>query len=387
MAPRYRGTRAAPVVIVGGGLTGCLAAYACGAAGIKAVLLEADRLGSGGSGRATGVVSPDPCSSYRDLEGRYGRRAARTMFEESRRARLDLQASTRRLRIKAQFEPSTGVRIVPPFASAADLQREVALRRAAGLEAVWLQPSQVTRDLALASEGGARFRDWALADPYRLLTGFADAARRRGVEIHERSAVRRIRVLRDGVEISTEGGQLTAGTVMVCTGEPGTLFRPLARHFVAGEEYAALTAVMPAPMRRAVGRRHAIIARADAPGDLIAFTPDDRILVTGDRQKPTAARGRDKVLVQRTGELMYRLLTSYPAISGLMPAFGWDVPAAVPPDGVMYAGPHRNFPRHLFAWGTSHDPARAWLASRILLRHYRGAAAKSDGWFAFTRGL
>ena len=52
----------------------------------------------------------------------------------------------------------------------------------------------------------------------------------------------------------------------------------------------------------------------------------------------------------------------------------------------MYAGPHRNYPRHLFAWATRHDPAQAFLASRILLRHVLGEPEKDDAYFAFTRG-
>ena len=39
--PRFRGTASAPVVIVGGGLTGCMTAYAFAASGVKVVLVEA----------------------------------------------------------------------------------------------------------------------------------------------------------------------------------------------------------------------------------------------------------------------------------------------------------------------------------------------------------
>jgi NADPH-dependent 2,4-dienoyl-CoA reductase/sulfur reductase-like enzyme len=42
--PRHRGHLDADVVIVGGGLTGCATAYACAAAGVKAVLIEASRI-------------------------------------------------------------------------------------------------------------------------------------------------------------------------------------------------------------------------------------------------------------------------------------------------------------------------------------------------------
>jgi hypothetical protein len=69
------------------------------------------------------------------------------------------------------------------------------------------------------------------------------------------------------------------------------------------------------------------------------------------------------------------------------PAFGWSLPLAQASDGGLYAGLHRNFPHQLFAFGTAHDPARAFLASRILLRHVMGEATAADEPFGFARVL
>ena len=63
------------------------------------------------------------------------------------------------------------------------------------------------------------------------------------------------------------------------------------------------------------------------------------------------------------------------------------MPLAHPVDGVPYAGSHRNFPFQLFAFGTSHDPARAFLASRIILRNILGKPEKDDVHFSFARNL
>ena len=54
-------------------------------------------------------------------------------------------------------------------------------------------------------------------------------------------------------------------------------------------------------------------------------------------------------------------------------------------DGLPYIGPHRNYPHHLFAWGLGTNVASAFLASRILLRHYTGHADKDDEPFGFAR--
>ena len=130
----------------------------------------------------------------------------------------------------------------------------------------------------------------------------------------------------------------------------------------------------------------AVITDTETPPHAIRWVDETRLLVAGGDQPRQPSRTREKVLVQRTGQLMYELSRLYPSISGVMPTHGWDLALGVTTDGVMYAGPHRNYPHHLFAWGTLHDPAHAFLASRILLRHHQGQAGREDAYFGFTRG-
>ena len=102
--PAFRGVITHPVVIVGGGMSGAMTAYACAAAGLKVILLEADRIGLGGSGRATGLLSGEAAESYRDLEARAGRRVARAMFDAMESAPRELAATVKRLGIRAGLE-------------------------------------------------------------------------------------------------------------------------------------------------------------------------------------------------------------------------------------------------------------------------------------------
>jgi glycine/D-amino acid oxidase-like deaminating enzyme len=52
----------------------------------------------------------------------------------------------------------------------------------------------------------------------------------------------------------------------------------------------------------------------------------------------------------------------------------------------MYIGPHRNYPRHLFALGGGGDSITgAFLAARMLARAVRGEAEKGDDVFGWTR--
>jgi gamma-glutamylputrescine oxidase len=385
--PRFRGPQTYPVAIIGGGLAGCFTAYAFAAAGVRVAVLEGDRLGSAGAGRGPGILRAEAAPWLGAVERRHGLKAARALFEASRRAVLDLIATARRLGAADAVESGDAVRLLGPYGDDKPLLREVKSRREAGLEASWLKSAGATGHTAVEpARAGVRLPDWACGDPYRLLVRFAAAAESRGAAFFERSPVRRLRVRSKSVELHTAGGLLTAETVIVCTGEPTELHRSLKRHVHPEESYVVLTNRLPAAMRKALRGRASVVTDVESPPHLVRWTDDGRLIVSGGDQPRPPARNAAKVLVQRTGQLMYELSRMYPAMSGTLPAYGWQLPTSTTADGVMYAGPHRNFPRHLFAWATRHDPAQAFLASRVLLRHYLGDAHRDDKYFAFTRG-
>ena len=385
--PAFRGDIAHPVVIVGGGMSGCMTAYACAAAGLKVILLEGERIGQGGTGRASGLISSEATESFREVEARFGRRPTRAMFEMSARAPKELAATVKRLGIRAGLELRDGLRIVSPGMLDKALRREQAERAAAGLDATWLNPPVIARQTALTTAGGVRLGDWGFADPYRLALGFLAAARKRGARIFERSAVKKISFNRKIATAVLDGGSITTENLIICVGEPPALFKALRRHLRREDRYAVLTEPLPAAVRAELGQRKLALCDTDAPPHQLWFTHDYRVLFTGADQKRPPERQRDQTLVQRTGQLMYELTRLYPAISGAAPAHGWDIPLAHPIDRVLYAGAHRNFPHQLFAFGTAHDPARAFLASRILLRSVVGRPDKEDVHFSFARNL
>jgi glycine/D-amino acid oxidase-like deaminating enzyme len=145
---------------------------------------------------------------------------------------------------------------------------------------------------------------------------------------------------------------------------------------------------MPAAVRRETGRRVAALRDTASPPHVLRWLRDDRVLFCGGDAPMAMGRVREKAVIPQVNELMYELTTIYPAISGLQPAWGWDFVQYGSPDGLPVVGPHRNFPRHLFALGHGrHGVAVAWLAARVLLRAYAGEPARGDELFGFARVL
>ena len=386
--PRHKGEIQTAVVIVGGGLTGCACAASFATAGVNVVLLDADRIGAGETARSAGLVRQDLDASFHESAALHGLRTARHVWQGFRRASLDFGAALRRFGIRSELAPQDVLTFTRDgIAAARQLQKEYQARRDAGIEGSWLNPRALAAQARMTGAGGIRVKGDAL-DPYRTCVGLAAAAAAKGASLHERTDVRRIRAGRKSVVIRTDGGSITASAVVIATGGLPDDLRALRRHFQPRQTCCVVTGTLPAAVRRDLGPRTAALRDTSDPPHVLRWLNDDRVLFSGADQTPVAPRQRDRLLVPRANELMYELTTMYPAISGVQPEWAWETIHHGSPDGLPVVGPHRNFPRHLFALGHGrHGAGVAWLAARVLLRAYLGEPAKGDDLFGFARVL
>ena len=384
--PRVRGEHTTRVVIVGGGLTGAACALACAAAGLDPILLEADAIGGGMTAGDSGLLREGFAGSFEEAAKSHGLRTARNLWGGLRRGSLDFAAALRRYKIRCDLEPTDVLSLARPGEDAGRLlRREYDARRRAGVEGTWVMSAAVARETAIVSAGAMRTRGAAF-DPYRACLGMAAAAESRGARLHEKSKVKRIRSSKHHVDVQTAGATVRADIVVIATGSPIQDLRAIRRHLRPVHAYGVVTASLPAPMRRSVGQRSAVMEDAAGEGRIIRWIDGDRIFVHGGRQPAVADRARERAITQRTGQMMYELSLLYPAISGLPAALSWDGVDHDTADGLPLVGPHRNFPRHLFALGSSrHGAGLAWTAARLVLRHIQGEPAKSDEAFGFGR--
>lgn len=383
--PRFRGARAVDVVVIGGGLTGCAAAYMCAAAGLDTILLERDRIGHGRSGRSAGLLTPDPGLAFRDVAAAHGAKTARQVFDAWRRGALEGAALLRRLGVACDLTARDTI-LVARREGEKLLRRESDARRDAGLELAWLNQKQLQARMKLEAAAGLKTRDGFALDPYRACLGLAAAAAGRGAACFERSRVWNVRFTRRLAEVVADQGRIRARKVIVATSSATAEFKSLQRHFTRREMYFAMTGRLPAAMRRELGDPRVVLTDMHVPPHHIGWGGADRLIVAGGDQKETPLRKRPAVLVQRTGELMYELLKTYPAILGLQPEYAWDASYGETADGLMYLGAHRNYPHHLFALGGgAAGVTGAFVAARLLLRAVRGEPDKADEVFSWTR--
>jgi glycine/D-amino acid oxidase-like deaminating enzyme len=228
---RHRGNLSVEVVIVGGGITGAIAAYTFAESGLAVALVEARRIGRGSTAASTALLMREPDKDFRELAQRYGPLASRSIWEAIGRATKDLVALIRRLKISCGLREANSIYYTVRADDVGDLRKEFEARRNARLGARWLSGRGVKQRTGISAAAGILMSGNAQLNPYEACVGFVHHALGRGARVFENSPVRRVQTAGDGVEVFTRDGSLRAKCVLVTTGYATPEFKPLAGRF------------------------------------------------------------------------------------------------------------------------------------------------------------
>ena len=223
--PTLQGAERADVCVIGGGFTGLSAALNLAEQGLDVVLLEAERIGFGASGRNGGLIGSGQRKDALEMEAQFGYERSRAFWDFAEAAKTEIRDHVAKHNIECdlQYGQIEGVHKKSYVGHAAQYAEALAERYD------YPHARALTRDETRAMVDTDNFLE-GLHDsqamsihPLNYALGLARAAREAGVRIYENSRVTGY-ARTDPATVSTEHGDVEASFIVLgCNGYLGKL--------------------------------------------------------------------------------------------------------------------------------------------------------------------
>ncbi len=320
--PPLQGAVDADVVIVGAGFAGLSAALEIAQRGLKVVVLEADRIGSGASGRNGGQVIVGYASGMEPFEAQLGTTDAQRAWDMSVGA-VDL-VEQRVLQHGIDCDWQRGYTYVAETAKKAKALREEADdHEKRGVACEWADGKEAVQHLVNSPRYVAAFHEKRSGHlhPLKYAFGLARAAQAAGVKIYEGSAVRALQrgeklraITAQGVVTARFG--VLAGNCMLP--EYGPLVAPeIAPRIMPVGTYIIGTAPIERGLSERLIAHNAAVCDNNFVLDYYRFSADRRMLFGGRVSYTTQTPSNLKEVMAR------RMAEVFPALAGTPVEFVW----------------------------------------------------------------
>lgn len=318
--PALTGAEEADCIVVGGGLAGLSAALHLSRAGKQVIVLEAESLGWGASGRNGGFVSPGYACGNKAIARRVGTKAAQDLHRLSIEGMENVRTEIETLAMPG-VDPVSGKLRLRRFDRADDLRIEA-------------ESAARLYEYPLRYLDRAGIREHLLTDryyhglhdthafhihPLNYALGLAAEIERLGGRIFEQSPATGHDLGRPLKAISTPRGSATAAHVVFATGGyTGPLVTRLRRAMLPIATYVMLSEDAPDLLASAIRTRAAVSDNRRA-GDYYRLVEGGRRLLWGGRITTRAASSAG---IAR--ELRREMLGVYPQLAELKTELSWS---------------------------------------------------------------
>ena len=322
------------MLIVGGGFTGLWAAVEAVERdpGREIVVLEADAVAEGASGRNGGFA--DPSLTHGLFNGMHHFpdeiRAIEKLGIENYQGYL---ASLDKHAIDGRVEETGALAVATSGYQVEGLREYFAALARLGEEADWLDREAVQAEVASPTyQAGVWRRSGSIVDPARVTWGLRDTALRLGVRIFEGTRMDGLGASGSGIEARTPKGVVLADKVVLATNAYRSPVRSMRRATIAVWDYALMSEPLSESQLHSVGwKRRQGVGDSGNQFHYYRLTSDNRILWGGydaiyhfrnrvraeHQQRPASFEG-----------LSRRFFATFPQLEGLRFSHTWGGPIA-----------------------------------------------------------
>jgi glycine/D-amino acid oxidase-like deaminating enzyme len=328
------------VAVIGGGLTGVVAALHLARRGAKVDLFEQNTVGFGASGRNGGMATTGMSIGIRDAVAKMGFDKAASLYRTYGQAVDLIEKLVMEEGIDCDFARPGKLILASKPAHVQGFEKTAELLNSRlGVETQVVPKSELRREIGSdAFHGGMVDSKSASLHVGKYIRGLGEAAERAGVTIHEDAPVLTLTKLGSGHELETPRGRIQANQVLLATGAyTRRPFRwhqvriaPVGSFIIATEPLDASVCDDLLPTRRVASDSKNLL-------NYFRITPDNRLLFGGRARFAMSNPQSD----EKSGKLLRDAMVHiFPQLTGAKVDYCWGGLVDMTLDRMVKAGQH-----------------------------------------------
>lgn len=344
--PSLPANKTVDVVIMGGGITGAIAAWYLTQSGISAMVVDRRHIGMGSTAASTAMLQYEIDVPLQELIQKAGEKNACESYLACYQSITDLQ------KICAGLKKDTGFKIKPSFQFAsykknvAPMMQEVQLRKKIGIETRWLDDAEMLDKFSIRKYGGILSNLAAELDPYSFTHAALEKCVRKGLQVFDRTEVVGIIHEKKKVILKTAHGKMIkAKHLVIACGYESQRYIPKQVQYLHST-YAAASERLEV---KDLWYKNCLIWESAKPYLYCRVTRDNRVIVGG-KDDDKSPRKRDESLEEKSKALQKSFNQLFPGIE-IKVDFKWAGSFASTKDGLPYIGSIPQRPHTFFALG------------------------------------
>ncbi len=367
------------VLVVGMGISGAMIAEALASAGHSVILIDRRGPIRGSTAATTALVQFEIDVPLSVLSRKIGREKAEQAWRRSRLAVSNLHHHIEELGIACSLHERSSLYLAGNELGPGELRAEAEARRAAGIDAAYLTPGELSSRFGIEREGAIISHANLALDPRKLTAGLLLQAISRGARCYAPVEATGFESGKDEVVVATDAGPtITAGAVVLATGYELATIAPPASHRVI-----STWAIATKPQKSALWPGEPFIWEASDPYLYMRATSDGRVICGGEDEDFADEDTRDALIAEKTDRISAKLKKLLPQIDPT-PEFRWTGSFGTTETGLPVIGQAPRRP-HIYAvmgyGGNGITFSR--IAAEIMRTTLAGGKDSDAGLFAF----
>lgn len=336
------------VLIIGGGITGSLAAHQMMSEGYKTILIDKRELCNGSTSATTSMLQYEIDVPLFELIEKIGKKGALASYKACSDSIDKLEKLTGEIKSDSGFKRKKSLYYASKKKDVVWLKKEFNARKDAGFKVKWLESDEVSKQFGFKNTyGGILSEQGASIDAFKFAHELFKVNVKKGLQIFDKTEMTDVEYFKGYNLITVDSGfQIRAKKVIYCIGyESKNLIK---EHFVNLKSTYAIVSEIDSKKFKNI--TNTLVWNTDEPYMYMRTTDDGRMLIGGGDEDFYDAKKRDSLLNKKEKEILKTLKKIKPDYH-FYTDFVWAGTFGETKDGLPYIGEHQDFKNSYFILG------------------------------------